>query len=426
MLPQEEIMERKTLTDRTLKALKPAPIGKRYTVWDALLPSFGIRVTDKGSKTFIVMKRLFGKLSRWPIGTYPALSLEKARELARAYLEDIAHGIDPKSKLEAQHQAEEQKRRDTFSVVAEEFIKKHVATLRSAREVENTIRNQFIPRWGKRPVSDISRRDVLTFLEEFIDQGKKHQTHHLLAYLRKMYNWAIARDIYGIESSPCDRIKPRDLIGVLEPRKRVLHDSEIRLIWQGSQKLGYPFGTLVQLLFLTGQRLKEVAGMRWDEIDLAKNLWIIPSARMKAAADHIVPLVPETLALLESLPRWNAGKYVLSTTGGEKSISGFSRAKKVFDELLVKIIQESSPVLKGKKAKEPPSFDSWRYHDIRRTMRTNLSALPIQDIVRELVISHTQKGLHKVYDQYAYLNEKRQALELWTSSLKEILQKKIL
>lgn len=410
--------ERKNLTTLSIKALKPAPAGKRYMVWDALLPSFGVRVTDKGAKTFIVMKRLYGKLVRWPVGTFPALSLEKARELARDYLEDIAKGVDPKEKLNSRHKAEERRRRDTFEAVAEAFIAKHVSTLRSGSEIERAIKREFVSRWGKQPVTSVSRRDILDLLDEFVSAGKRHQAHHLLAYLRKMYNWAIARDAYGIESSPCDRIKPRDLIGTLEARTHILSDDEIRLIWKATDQLGHPFGMFVKILFLTGQRLREVAGMRWSEINLAKRLWTIPAERMKAEANHIVPLVPEVVAILENLPRKNRGDYVLSTSGGEKAISGFSKAKSTLDGYVAALAEASQKASRQAQIKVSP----WRYHDIRRTMRTHLSALPVQDIVRELVISHTQQGLHKVYDQYAYADEKREAMQLWTKRLLEIVK----
>ena len=62
-------------------------------------------------------------------------------------------------------------------------------------------------------------------------------------------------------------------------------------------------------------------------------------------------------------------------------------------------------------------------HDLRRTVRTGLSAIPnISDLVRELVIGHTRPGLHKVYDQYAYLDEKRCALDAWAARLGTILE----
>jgi hypothetical protein len=65
--------------------------------------------------------------------------------------------------------------------------------------------------------------------------------------------------------------------------------------------------------------------------------------------------------------------------------------------------------------------DPFTLHDLRRTMRTGLSSLPIPDLVRELVIAHAKPGLHKVYDQFSYIDEKRQALELWQARVREIV-----
>jgi len=64
---------------------------------------------------------------------------------------------------------------------------------------------------------------------------------------------------------------------------------------------------------------------------------------------------------------------------------------------------------------------SFVIHDIRRTMRTGLSTLPVPDLIRELVIAHTKPGLHKVYDQHAYLDEKRHALDLWAKRLRDVV-----
>jgi integrase len=113
---------------------------------------------------------------------------------------------------------------------------------------------------------------------------------------------------------------------------------------------------------------------------------------MKGGRAHEVPLVPHALVLLGGLPRFTSGECVFTTTGGTKSVNNFSRAKARMDAL--------------------SGVSSWVIHELRRTMRTHLSALPVQDLVRELVIAHTRPGLHKVYDQHAYQDEKRQCLEL--------------
>jgi integrase len=107
------------------------------------------------------------------------------------------------------------------------------------------------------------------------------------------------------------------------------------------------------------------------------------------------------LEIIQSLPRFNGGPFVFSTTNGAKAVNGFSKCKSRADEL--------SGVL------------DWVFHDLRRTMRTHLSALPGEDLVRELVIAHAKRGLHKVYDQHAYQDEKRRCLELWEARLQAVV-----
>jgi Arm DNA-binding domain len=80
------------LTDRALKAMKPAAPGTRKMIWDAAVPSFGVRVSERGKLTFVVMRRLHGKLLRRAIGQYPIMTLAEAREAALAALRDLAGG----------------------------------------------------------------------------------------------------------------------------------------------------------------------------------------------------------------------------------------------------------------------------------------------------------------------------------------------
>ena len=122
---------------------------------------------------------------------------------------------------------------------------------------------------------------------------------------------------------------------------------------------------------------------------------------------------------MKSLPRFHHSDILFSTTFGKKAVNGFSRAKARVDELMLGEARALAVCRGDDPAKV--KLDEWRIHDIRRTMRTGLSALPVSDMVRELVIAHTRSGLHKVYDQYAYLDEKREALELWGKRLRSIV-----
>jgi integrase len=187
----------------------------------------------------------------------------------------------------------------------------------------------------------------------------------------------------------------------------VLDDDEVTALWRAAGRTNYPFGPLVRMLLLTGQRRSEVAEARWREFDLDKKLWSIAIARMKGKAAHVVPLTDDVLALLRSLPRFARGDYVFSTTFGTSPTNGFSKYKARLDREMRAHKNDLAPYV---------------LYDIRRTMRTHLSALPVPDLVRELVIGHAKPGLHKVYDQHAYLDEKRHALELWAKRLRDIVE----
>jgi hypothetical protein len=198
------------LTDRALKAMKPAAPGTRKMIWDAAVPSFGVRVTDKQPPklTFIVMRRLHGKLARRMIGQYPIMKLAEAREAALVALRDIERGIDPKEKKAAERRAEALRRANSFASVAEEFITRHVRKLRSGTDFEAAIRRELLPRWGERPIAEISRRDVIALIEAISDSGRPAMARKIFAHLRKLFGWAIARGVYGLEVSPCAAVKP--------------------------------------------------------------------------------------------------------------------------------------------------------------------------------------------------------------------------
>jgi len=411
---------RKTLTDRGLKALKPAPAGKRYEVMDAVVPGFGIRVTDRHQRTFILVARYPGSSNptRRAIANYGELTLEKARGKARDWLELLRRGIDPEVQEERQRQAQRRQQRTTFAAVAEDFIRDKLPSERKGREVERDIRREFMPPWGKRPIADLTPQDVRDVVKAAKDRGAPYQAHNLLVTARRLFSWAIDQQVYGLETSPCERLKPKAIIGKKVFRTRILDDEELRLFWRATARLGYPYGPLFRMLALTGQRKSEVAEARWSEIDLVKKLWTIPPERMKADAAHVVPLSDDVVTILESLPRFKKGDHVFSTTFGVKPVNGFSKAKERLDRRLLRSLRA---LARMRQLAQAPTIEPWVIHDVRRTMRTGLSALPVPDLVRELVIAHTKPGLHKVYDQHAYLDEKRRALDLWAARLRSVV-----
>jgi len=411
-------MPKRTLNDRTLKALKPARKGKTYDLRDTVVPGLAVRISETRKRTFILVARYPGSKNptRRALGEYGELTLVQAREKAREWLELLRRGIDPREDQERQRTAEQRKRGNSFRVVAEEFIKLALIgpdperpKQRKAFEVKRDIEREFIARWNGRPITDITQHDVMAVIDAAVLRGSPYQAHNLLGHVRRLFNWVISRGVYGLDRSPCDRMKPKEVIGKKALRTRVLNDPELRALWRATEAMPYPYGPLFKLLLLTGQRKSEVAEARWSEFDLVKKQWVIPAERMKADAAHVVPLTDEVMAILKSLPRFQRGEYLFSTTFGKSPVNGFSKAKVALDKAMAAGLGVAK-------------VDPFVIHDIRRSMRTGLSALPVPDLVRELVIGHAKPGLHKVYDQHRYTDEKRHALELWAKRLRDIIE----
>ena len=218
----------------------------------------------------------------------------------------------------------------------------------------------------------------------------------ILGHAKLLFGWAAEEDL--IEHSPAAPLKGSSLIGEKKPRQRVLIDAELSALWRASDRLGYPFGPLLQLLILTGARKTEASGARWSEIDLEAGLWTIPASRFKANSTHLVPLTDDAVAVMRALPRFDAGDHLFSTTFGRVPVSGFSRAKARCDRLVAEDLG-SDPA-------------PWTIHDIRRSVRTRLSSLRIADEVAEMVIEHDRRGIQRVYDLHRYVDEMREACKL--------------
>jgi integrase len=403
------VAERVKLTDRKLKALKPARTGERYEIMDTEVSGFGARVTDKGKVTFILLARYAGSSNptRRALGEYPTDTLADAREKARQWRKWVEKGIDPKEEEKRQCLAALRRKADTFDSASEVYAKRILAKQRRGHIVAKEIEREFSARWHGRPITSITRADVLEVVNDAVDRGAPHQARNLLGHVRAMFNWAIEAGNYGLEASPCDRIRPKHLIGERVPRDRVLTDAEIRALWRSAECMGYPFGAVVQLLILTGVRKSEASGAKWPEFDLDRKVWSVPAERFKSKSTHLVPLTNDTVVLLKSLPRFNKGDHLFSTSFGKSAVTGFAKAKMRLDRLMEQDLNV-----------KPAPF---RLHDIRRTVRTRLAGLRIADEVAEMIIGHGRKGIQRVYDLHQYESEMREALDLWAARLRDIV-----
>jgi integrase len=449
------MMVRRNLSDRKLKRLKrdrslEDKLG-HYDTWDTVVPGLGVRVSKTGRRTFVLMTRYPGDRhpARRKLGIYGELNLEQAREKARGWLELIRKGIDPVVAEEEARHAALRLQANTFASVAEDYLALQVIgpdpekpRQRKAAEVARDFRGVFIALWDERPITSISRHDVLGLIEGIRDNGtavtlavhgkdKKgkpekapapRQARNLLGLLKTFFSWTIERGTYGLNSSPCAHLKAARIIGERQADDRTLTDDELRAFWEATGDLGYPSGRIYRLLLLSGLRLNEVADAAWEEFDLAKGIWTIPAARMKGkngkARPHAVPLTAGIVEILASLPRFPHGEYLFTTNGGESPVWVSDKVKRRLDAAMLGKLKEGAK--EPGKVKLPP----WINHDLRRTLRSRLSELRVNSDVAAAILAHVNPGTRGVYDRYEFFDEKRDALEMWADQLKTIISLK--
>jgi integrase len=383
-----------TLTDLKIRKLMPEANG-RVEIWDGRVPAFGIRVAPTGSKSFVLLYRHKGRPRRMTIGRYPVVSLAEARRRAIQALGEVAWGVDPQT----------QKTFKTHGTRFDETVDMFVRTYCSQhnrkstqRETERLLKARFVSRWGARDLREIGKADVLKIIDATLQDGAPSAANHALATVRLFFNWCCDRGL--VEINPCDRLKaPAKKVA----RDRVLSDGELAKIWAAACTIGYPFGTIAQLLLLTAQRRNEVTSMRWTDLDFEAALWSIPATLTKNGAPHVVPLVPEVLHILKRVPRIDSDMLFPSRAGEGRSFSGFSKAKERLAAL--------------------SAVDEFTLHDLRRTVATRLASLGAAPHVIERLLNHVTGilgGVAGVYNRFKYHDEVRAALVQWTSHMRQL------
>jgi integrase len=431
--------DRRQITDRYLRSLRPAPAGTRLEVWDTTaVPGFGIRIHDvedadpsrrgKAGRIAFVLYARFTRGSastRRTIGTYGAMTLEEAQRIAGEWRSLIDKGMDPQVVEEEAREKEAREKalrpKHSFAAVAEDFVTDKLARERSGKIAERDLRAHFVAIWRERPISDIDKFDVLQVINAKKRSGTPQMARALLVLIRRFFNWVVDQHIYGLDRSPCDRIKPKAIIGEVPKRNRRLNDAELFAFWRASGRMGNPAGAVYRTLLLTGLRLNEAARMTWPEVQ--GDIIVIPPERMKAkdgkAVEHLVPITAAIQEVIASLPRIKNGPYLFSLKAGKKPLAMSGPMKAALDQRMLRTLK----ALARRRGEDHHAAElpHWTNHDLRRTIRSGLSALRVPHNVAEAVLAHRQGGIAATYDLHEYQTEKREALELWAQRVASIV-----
>lgn len=390
-------MPRTRLTDTAVKALRP-PASGQVTHWDVTLPGFGLRIATGGSRAWIIQYRRGGRrgrVQRLTLGRYPLMSLADARTKAKEALAAVVQGDDPAAEKRAQREA------PTFEEVAREYIEKHAKKVnRSWREKARMLEADVIPAWRSRNARDITARDVREVVDSIADRGAPIAANRTFALIRRVFNWAAAPDraLVPQHHNPCrgmERPAPE------RQRERVLGADELRRVWRALDGEDALNAALFRLLLLTGQRGGEVRTMRWEDVDLDAALWTIPAERAKNGRAHRVPLSPQAVAILRSLPRLADSPFVFPS----------ARAATGCRESITKAVA---------RLRKASGVDCWP-HDLRRTVASSMTATGISRLTVSKLLNHVERGVTAVYDRHSYLPEIAAALNAWAAKLEQIV-----
>ncbi len=400
-------MPKVKLNERKLKSLKPPKEGQ-VDYWDEILTGFVVRIAASGRRSWVVIYRnKQGQRRRMTLGTYPSMSLGRARTDAQGVLSAVASGKDPAAEKKVDRKA------GPFKELADVYIELYAKENKKSWWFdEELINRDLLPSLGSKRAQDVTRRDVVSILDGMVRRGAPVGANRTLAVLRKIYGWGIATGRVEMIANPClDVPKPTKATS----RERVLKDDEIKKFWEMLPEIGMREHTRLALKFLliTGQRRGEAAKAKWSDMD--HDIWTIPAEHTKNGKTHIVPLSDMALDILANIAKLNRKMKKTGVNVPEYVFPSARKGKHLGPSAISHAISNNLNDF------DLPHFT---VHDLRRTAATNLGKLKVPRLVVVKTLNQSDKSITATYDRHDYLEEKRDALQAWSDRLETIVDGK--
>ncbi len=386
------------------------------TLWDTDLRGFGVRIgppNDKyqnGKISYFVQSRIGGRGSReirYVFAQYPSMDIPQARILALTLIAKIKNNIDiakEKRSLFAQRRAEfEASKTQKFREIFEQYRKvRSDGTYYWERDFIYYQNKYFFPTLGNVSIKDITKDDIRGLLKAMEHKSMAKRAEQIL---RPFFKWCLQEDI--IPQNPMIDLAP---LPKSKSRNRVLSKVELIAFWKATEELKKDqslFGHVYQLLLLTGQRLREIAHMERNELDLAQQTFTLSAKRSKNDLSHIVHLSPLALAVISSVTV-KSNELVFSYRGSK--LSGFSVSKSILDRTMQRYLDKP--------------LEPFQLRDLRRTFATNCAELGINHNIADRILNHvsdSQSGVKGIYQRYEFLQERKEAILKWSKYVEETI-----
>ena len=414
----------KRFTDAQIKRLKPT--SKRAIIFEHGGRGFGLRIEPSGRKSFFLEYR-FGEAEErrnrvLTIGKYPTVSLTEARSIASQSLSQIEQDIDPAT----QKLTKKIPDRNALTVgdLVEEYIEKWAKVKKkeqSWKEDERLLNKDILPVFGRKKAKDIRRRDIVLLLDAIVERGATITANRVLAVTRKMFNFAVGRDI--IDASPCVQIPAPSKEN---RRERYLSEDEIKVFWEklDDAKMSQEIRLALKFLLVTGQRKNEVIGAEWSEFDLKNKWWTIPAEKSKNKLTHRVPLTSTAMEILNALKK-STGQYqfVFASPVGHTKRNPERKAGifPILGSAVDRALRNNQTNNLKTKQKNIFNLDHFTPHDLRRTTASMMTKSGVDRLVLKKILNHADREVTAIYDIYEDDKEKQVAMRTWDRELKQIL-----
>ena len=355
------------LTDISIRALR-APEKGVSVYFDDLLTGFGVRVSQAGTKSFVLTHG--PRRERETLGRVELVTLQEARAEARRRLAEYTLG-------------KKRPRAITWDAAKEEYLTERAPKLRSRTIADYTYELGRHFKFGSTKLCELSPHDLQKKLDRIRNTPAEQQ--HAFVVVRAFVRWAHRK--HYLDINPMERMRaPHSYV----PRDRILSKEELRKIWRSSGD--DTFGKIVKLLIITGQRVGEITKLTGSMVD--KETITLPCWLAKNNREHRFPLGGLAKSILE--PPIEPDRCYFPALGKTTPFNGHSPCKRKLDKRCAVI--------------------SWTLHDLRRTFASGLASLGVALPVIERLLNHTSGsfgGIVGVYQRYDFFPEMRDAISRW-------------
>tara|TARA_R110002073_G_scaffold23696_1_gene80691 strand:+ start:14873 stop:16084 length:1212 start_codon:yes stop_codon:yes gene_type:complete len=364
------------LTNTTVEAA-----NEPGTVWDTLLPGFGLRVTKGGAKSYVLKYRLHNRQRWYTIGRHGQLKSvgvtwtpKIARDEATKLLGRVKEGVDPAGDAAADRRSE------TIKEFQKRYLTDHAEAHNKASSVKETKRlltKHIVPELGHIKVKDLSRSDVVRFHLSL--KKTPYLANRCLALVSNMLAKAEQWGVRADGSAPC-----RSVTKFKEAkRERFLSAKETyalgnALTAAGEAKANSHALAIIRLLMFTGARRNEIESLKWSEVDLARNILRLEDSKTGA---KVIPLAPAAKHILAETPHIKGSPYVFPASSGEGHYQGIGKVWRA--------------------VRKAAKLEGVRLHDLRHTFASYGAAGGLSLPIIGKLLGHSQAATTQRYAHLA-------------------------